>query len=349
MITRADKHRLSGLFTATAAVFVLVGGLCFQSFAAAAPAPKGKAPQQQAAAQPNAAEEIPLQYYQVAIEALVVEINEKYTRQVGLQYTYGRNTGEPSIVKGIDFNAPNQPPGVIVPQMNVIPGGFQFNNVTRSAGVGLSLTEMDVSDGKVGMRLRALIEEGKARIRSRPLAVTLNGNPVKIETVDKVPYQDVVFKGASGKITIQFEPVGVILNVTPRIKSLKEGLVELDLTKLEVSAVGRFVNINNVQRPVFVKSEADTKVILRNHETLVIGGFKIENMAKSSQGIPFLRRIPIIKYLFSNETKNLERRDILFYITPHILPPGVQPTLPPRFIHNSELNNILQIPPPEQP
>jgi len=298
--------------------------------------------------------EIPLQYYQIAIEALVVEINEEYSRQIGLQYTYSRNIGpggtpDPAITRGIDFSGPAQIPSAVVPQMNIIPGGFNFGNETRAAGAGFSLTELDISDGQVGLRLRALIEEGKAQIRSRPMAVTLNKQLVKIETVDKVPYQDVVFASpGSGQMTIQFEPVGVKLHVTPEIKSLQDRLVELDLTKLEVSAVGRFVNLGNVQRPVFLKSEANTKVTVRDHDTLVIGGFKIEHDTRGGRGVPFIRRVPVVKYLFSHESKSLQRRDILFYITPHILRPGVQPTLPPKFEHREALGgDILQLPPAE--
>jgi Flp pilus assembly secretin CpaC len=299
----------------------------------------------------SAPEEIALQFYQIAIEAMVVEVNEKYTRQVGIQYSYVRNVGSPAIVKGVDVNAPITPPGVVVPQMTIIPGGFSFSNITRGAGIGFSLTEMDVGDGKIGMRLRALIEEGKAQIRSRPMALTLNKQMVRIETVDKVPYQDVTFAPGSptGQIAIQFEPVGVKLHVMPDIRSLQEGLIELNLSKLEVSAVGGFVSFGNVQRPVFLRSEANTRVVVHDHDTLVVGGFKIEQESNRGQGVPFVRRIPVVKYLFSNENKSLERRDILFYITPHILKPGVQPVLPPRFQHQEALAGVMQIPPPETP
>jgi len=299
----------------------------------------------------SAPEEIALQFYQVAIEAMVVEINEKYTRQIGIQYSYARNAGSPAIVKGVDVNAPATVPGVVVPQMAIIPGGFSFSTLTRSAGIGLSLTEMDIGDGKMGVRLRALIEEGKAQIRSRPMALTLNKQMVRIETVDKVPYQDVTFAPGSptGQIAIQFEPVGVKLHVMPDIRSLLEGLIELNLAKLEVSAVGGFVSVGNVQRPVFLRSEANTKVIVHDHDTLVVGGFKIEQDNNRGQGVPFFRRIPVAKYLFSNENKNLERRDILFYITPHVLKPGVQPVLPPKFQHAEALASLMQIPPPETP
>lgn len=322
--------------------------LAIRADGAEAPKPKPPEPAQSTqVASPS--KEIPLKFYQIAIEGLVVEVNERYTRQIGFQGTYVRTEGEPSIVRGVDVNVPNQGPNVNVPlQMQVIPGGFRYDgSVQRRLGAGIGFTGMDISDGRVYLRLHALIEEGKAQIRSRPLAVTLNRQPVKIETVDKVPYQDVVFDArGNSKIQVQFEEVGVKLHVTPAIKSLDEGLVDLDLTKLEVSAVGRFVNINDVQRPVFVKSEARTKVVVRNHDTLVIGGFKIEQESKAEQGIPFLRRIPILKYAFSNETKNLERRDVLFYITPHILAPGVQPRLPLKFEHRTAAERILQIPPP---
>ena len=304
-----------------------------------------------ASAKPTTAStEIPLQFYQIAIEAIVVEVNEKYTRQIGMQITYGRDPGEGSNVRGVDINNPVSLPQTLVPQMNIIPGGFNFTDISRTLGAGFSLTDMSAGSGQIGMRMRGLIEEGKAQIRSRPLAVTLNKQAVQIETVDKSPYQDVTF-GADGssKIAVQFEPVGVKLHVTPSIKSLEEGLVEMNLTKLEVSAVGRFVNFQSVQRPVFLKSEANTRVIVHNHDTLVIGGFKIEQETNAGQGVPFVRRVPVLKYIFGNESKNLERRDILFYITPHVLSPGVQPTLPPKFEHREAVADILQIPPLKEP
>jgi len=304
-----------------------------------------------AAARPSSGTgEIPLQFYQIAVEAIVVEVSEKYSRQLGIQYTYSRNPTEGAVVKGVDVNAHDPAiPGVIVPQLKIIPGGVNFGNVTRTAGAGFSLTGMDVGDGQMGVRLRALIEEGKAQIRSRPMAITLNKQMVKIETVDKVPYQDVTFAAGIGQMAIQFEPVGVKLHAIPDIKSLPEGLIDLDLVKLEVSSVGRFINIGHVQRPVFQKSEANTRVIVHNHDTLVIGGFKIEQDTRNGQGVPFIRRVPVIKYLFSNENKNLDRRDILFYITPHILPPGIQPTLPAKFENRAPLTGIMLIPPAPAP
>lgn len=330
---------------------VLVGPAAVRGGEAPKPEKPAAAPEAPAA-KPG---EIPLQLYQVAIEAVVVEINEKFSRQIGVQYTYARNefeddgvTPEQSIVKGVDFNAPNQAEGVIVPMMNIIPGGFNFANVTRTPGAGISLTGMEVGNGQMGVRLRALIENGKAKIRSRPMAVTLNDTVVDVQTVDQVPYQDVVYKGTAGKVQIMQEPVGVKLQCQPSIKSLDERLVELDLKNIEVSAVARFVTINHVQRPVFVRSKANTNVVLHDHDTLVIGGFKIEQESEARQGVPILVRIPIIKWAFSNESKNLERRDIFFYITPHILAPGVQPLLPRKFEHREPIED-LQIQPPEAP
>ncbi len=296
-----------------------------------------------AAAQPSKTE-IPLQFYQIAIEAIIVEVNEKYSREIGIQWTYGRERGDDR--GGVDVNAPMEVKTTIVPRMNIIPGGFRFEEINRAAGVGFSLTDLDVGNGMIGARLRALLEEGHAQIRSRPMAVTLNKQMVKIETVDKVPYQDVLFSPTgTGQMAIQFEPVGVKLHVLPDIKSLDEGLIDLDLVKLEVSAVGRFITIGNVQRPVFLKSEANTKVVVRDHDTLIIGGFKIEHDRTAGQGVPFIRRVPVVKYLFSNENKAIERRDILFYITPHILPPGIQPSLPPKFENRPLLDDVMLIPP----
>ncbi|MFC1601592.1 type II secretion system protein GspD [Candidatus Sumerlaeota bacterium] len=282
---------------------------------------------------------------QVAIEALVVEINENRTRDLGIEYTFNRNElyHPDNILEAVDASLPITLPPVNVPVFDDVGqlGGFALGHISRTPGIGATLAGMDLgSAGRVSASLRALLEQGDAEIRTRPIAVALNGTKVTIETVDEIPFQDVVFKGNSDRLDVKFEKVGVKLHVTPRIvEPLERQLIDLDLTKIEVSGVSTFITVRKVNRPVFVTSSANSRIVLHNAETLVIGGLKSKREVVMEDRIPVLGRIPLLGWLFKSQHKEIQNTDVLFFLTPYILPPGVNPILPFDFEHDQVLNS----------
>jgi type II/III secretion system protein len=114
--------------------------------------------------------------------------------------------------------------------------------------------------------------------------------------------------------TVEYRDAGVVLTVTPRIG--ERGTVALDV-KQEVNSVGAAVPPTN--SPSFIKREAETSVVLLNNQTLVLGGLIQDKLTVDDRGIPVLKNIPIIGYLFGFKEKKLEKTELLLLITPRVV------------------------------
>jgi type II secretory pathway component GspD/PulD (secretin) len=253
---------------------------------------------------PNPLADVDPSMIQIAIEALIVEVNESRSREIGMDYALD--------VKEL--------------------GKIAIQNITgaRIPGIGASFTDISVGNlGTIAAELRLLLDSGDAAVRTRPVAVALNGTEVEIETVNEVPYQDVAFDQGNTMLRVAWEKVGVRLKVLPRLLvDDPERRIELDIQELKVSSVSNFINIRDVSRPVFQTSNATTKVLLHDAETLVIGGLKSKRKITRENRVPYLGQIPLVGSFFKYQEQKTENTDIVFYITPHVLTPGVNPILP---------------------
>ncbi len=271
--------------------------------------------------------------HMVAVEALVVEVNEERTRDLGLQYGYhqrdfsnGTVTNGSGVISGVDVRLGRMLSPVRVPVLIRNPQGVTgITQQLRNPGFNIGLSGIEVGGGAISMRLRTLLDSGDASIQTRPVAIALNNTPVRIESGTDVPYLDA---RASNKLSVAIEKVGVLMEVTPQIVRLKPGEIRLKIDKLEVSSVSSFITQENIDRPVFSRSETRTEVTLNNGETFVVGNLKTRRKLHVEDRIPLLGRIPGLGWLFKSQ-EDMERNvDVLFFITPHILAPGqnFQPT-----------------------
>ncbi len=282
---------------------------------------------------------IDLDTMQVAIEALVVEVNENQGRRMGVEIFQDQNLpligkAEYSGLRSRFFPSIDR---INIPDLDA-PAGGGGALPDQTPGFGLTLTDSG-EYGSVSMQIRAIAERTGAEIRTHPIVIALHNTKAEIATVEEVPYQDVQFnKKGDGVVEIKFEKVGIKLVVTPTImEPLEKGVVRLDLHNIEVSGVSRFITVRDVNRPVFVTSNAQTNVELRNGETLVIGGLQSRREVVSESRTPIVGRIPLFGRIFSNETRQLRETEILFFITPYILKPGVNPILPYDFKNQADL------------
>ncbi|MBI2877472.1 MAG: type II and III secretion system protein, partial [Candidatus Tectomicrobia bacterium] len=115
----------------------------------------------------------------------------------------------------------------------------------------------------------------------------------------------------------QFRDTGIILTVTPHINS--KDLVNLEIAQ-EVSEQGPSVNFGggNVNTS-FTKRQVKTTVLVQNGDTLILGGLIEEKLDYSDSGVPFLKDVPLIKYLFSSRRNVITKTELLITITPHVI------------------------------
>jgi type IV pilus secretin PilQ/predicted competence protein len=166
-------------------------------------------------------------------------------------------------------------------------------------------------DWTLDMVLQALAEDRKANIISNPRITTVNNREAAIMVGQEIPLmvQDEAFN-----TVIQLKQIGIKLKVRPHINS--DRMIELDVHP-EVSDLS---SQSTVQGGIIINtSEADTRVLVKDGETAVIGGLIRENEGERVRGIPVLKDIPGLGWLFSSTTKVTQKRELMIFITPRIV------------------------------
>jgi general secretion pathway protein D len=176
--------------------------------------------------------------------------------------------------------------------------------------------------------LNALASQDKINVISSPHVLTSENKKAVINVSTSIPIvtsQAATLGGIGttgtgttptvvGQQTIEYRDAGVILTVTPRIG--ERGTVALDV-KQEVNDIGGPEPPTGSRR--INKREAETSVVLVNNQTLVLGGLITDRREFIRRGIPLLRDIPILGYLFGFTEQILDKRELLILITPRVL------------------------------
>lgn len=266
---------------------------------------------------------------QVLIESNIVEATTDFARELGVQWGYrylaGPATGNPT---GVNF------PGTIgvggsglgsgssgVPFIADFPAAQAVAN--SGSALNLALGSLDGAHA-LDMRLSAFERQGKARVVSRPRVVTLNNVPATIKSLTiirvRLPSTGTIINtgagGAAGAASAATEKIetGIILVVTPQVSS--DGFVLLDMsTKSSQADFARTVD----QIPTEITREANSHILVKSGQTIVLGGIYRDTFAETRTGIPFLKDVPGIGWLFRNMNKSDRREDLLVFLTPRIL------------------------------
>ncbi len=246
---------------------------------------------------------------QVAIEAQFVEINTRALKELGVKWG-GRYTGvlRPPSQEVYVGEEPSQTPE----RPGAEGAGYaQAGAPAVPAAPGLRFTVGYLSPQIDLYSILATLEsEEYARIVSSPKITVADNKRAKIIGGVKIPY---ITTDIGGNPITRLVDVGIKLEVTPHVNSQNQ--VTLDL-KTEVSEAGEPTPGGQL---TILTNEAETKVLLANGETAVIGGLVKAKRSRASAGIPLLNRIPIIGALFGGRSASEEEREIVIFITPHII------------------------------
>ncbi|HOG15889.1 MAG TPA: type II and III secretion system protein [Syntrophales bacterium] len=167
----------------------------------------------------------------------------------------------------------------------------------------------------VEVQLNALQTEGVLNILSSPSITTLDNQKAYTENGERVP---VVSTDNEGNRTVKYEDAVLRLEIRPHVidgTNLKMGII---VKKDEVDT-SRTVDNN----PFIIKKQTETSLIVRDGETIVISGLTKQNTQKITTGIPGLKEVPLLGWLFKGEDKSDTMQEVLVFITPKILPPYV--------------------------
>lgn len=234
---------------------------------------------------------------QVVIEARVVEANAQFSREVG--FDWGTITLEAFKIGGAFRFGPTSF------QANNIPATFNTNNSIGFNVATLFGTNLSIVDAK----LTASEVEGKASVISAPKIVTLNSKKATIKQGLEVPYLE---RDSSGNATVRFKDVDLLLEVTPNVSSDRRIMMNIFVTKNDVVDP-------TAPEPALSTNEAKTEIIVEDGDTIVIGGILKDSKRAAEQGIPGLRKLPALGWLFRSERVENRKDELLIFITPRIV------------------------------
>jgi general secretion pathway protein D len=150
----------------------------------------------------------------------------------------------------------------------------------------------------------------------------MDSEKASLKIGDRVPIATGSFQsGLGGSVNTQFQylDVGVNIDITPYVHSNNEVTLKMSL---EISSVAGVQNIGGFNQPTIGQRRIEHEARLADGEVNLIGGILSDTDTNSMSGYPWLTKIPLLKYLFGQETKERQQSEIVFAITPHIIRGG---------------------------
>ncbi len=252
---------------------------------------------------------------QVLIEARIVEADDRFSRNLGVRFGYGRVTNEVAV--GGSNSLPSLPGAT---GGTVGTGGVSVinsNNVNLpAAGIGgfnpgsFNLTLFNSSLTRlINLELNALEADGRGKIISSPRVVTADKVKATIEQGTEIPYQQATSSGAT---SVAFRKAVLKLEVTPQITP--EGAIFLDV-KVNKDSRG----VETTAGPAIDTKNVQTQVLVENGGTVVLGGIYEQQDRTTVTKIPFFGDLPVVGNLFKNTASINDRTELIIFITPRVI------------------------------
>ena len=173
--------------------------------------------------------------------------------------------------------------------------------------------------------INAVSEVGTLEVLSRPSVLVRHNQQATITIGQEVPFVRNTRVSDTGQIinTIEYEDIGIILDVTPRVTA--DGWVDMQVAP-EISTIlpeDQSIAISETTTaPVFAKRSANTRVVVPSGQTVVIGGLMQDNISETTRKTPILGSIPLIGLAFRHKEKSNEKTELLMFLTPYVVSTG---------------------------
>ena len=237
---------------------------------------------------------------QVLIEARFVEAAETFNQTLGGRLAY---TG-PTVAQGGGFS------GLGVASRGSVSGG-SLNLPGAASGLGgLTMTLFNaVATKTLSLELNASAIDGTTKNIASPRVVTSDKTAATIESGVEVPFQQA---SSSGATNVAFKKAVLGLTVTPQITPEDSVMMQISVSQDSVGNI--FAGVPSINT-----KKVDTQVLVDNGGTVVIGGVYTQDESDSTSKVPGLGDMPILGWLFKNNTKAKNKKELLVFITPKIL------------------------------
>jgi len=256
---------------------------------------------------------------QVYVEAAIIEMGLSKSNELGFEFqgtnrTNLENSNQTTVIGGTNF-------GNIAPATTGPAAFANFNGLAVGAVKG-TFKFNGVEYLNIGALLRALQTDTDVNVLSTPNILTSDNQKAEIMVGENIPFitgqsQSAVTGGNAVLTSVERKDVGITLKITPQITS--EDNVRLEVYQ-EISNVIQTAGLNpNTVGPSTSKRSATTTVVVKDRDTMVIGGLIRDNVTASESKVPLLGDIPLLGWLFKYRTSKVEKVNLMIFITPYII------------------------------
>jgi type IV pilus assembly protein PilQ len=250
---------------------------------------------------------------QVLIEAKIVNIDEKYAKELGIRWGVsipqdsisGTLEGAGELANDTTINKVN-----VAKRLNIDLPAVGVGAAGGAASIGVALAKL----GKgvlLDLELSALQTTGDAKIIASPRLITANQKDAIIESGEEIPYQEAASSGATA---VTFKKAVLSLKVTPQITPDNRVILSL---KVNQDKPGPDAGLGV---PSIDTREIQTQVLVNDGQTIVLGGIFQKAISNTIERVPFLSDIPVIGHLLFQHTVRATRQtELLIFVTPKII------------------------------
>ena len=269
----------------------------------------------------------------IAVEVKFIETSRDPSREFGIDWTGTLETGNFRQVKDVTTTT-DSTTGLPVSTVNYnnVPttGGYRtdlanlltganLNNV--GATLGFPATSI-LSAQDVNVKLRAMMRDQETNTTSYPRMVTLSNREVAIRAVVNQPVLDASSTASSGSVgattttKVAYLPIGTVLNILP--KRMQADKVLLNMAVTVSSIIGTQV-ISGNPYPIASSRVYSAPVEIESGYTVAVGGLDEATEKESEAGVPFLSKVPGLKWLFDYKSRSKNHKSLMLFITPTII------------------------------
>jgi type IV pilus assembly protein PilQ len=273
---------------------------------------------------------------QILIETRIMEVNRDRLKDIGFDWGTGITGAEsPTIITtptGKHAGSVVSEAGGHILGDQITPSIFgpKEGSTFTTEKVGLKLLFRKLTGTQFEAILHALEEDVRTNILSAPRIMTLNNQEAAILIGTKYPIIKPTISVETGRVIgaelDKYQDIGIQLNVVPQIS--KEDYINM-IIHPAISSYTETVKVKSAtgetlsEYPIINVREAETQILIKDGETVVIGGLLKDVKSKEIIGVPILSKIPLLGLLFQRRTTDIEKIDLLIFITAHIVKEGV--------------------------
>jgi general secretion pathway protein D len=203
-------------------------------------------------------------------------------------------------------------------------------STTSAAGIALNeLKNLSTADYDLtlpGATVNAVLTDNQTRIIQDPQMRISDGDKATLTVGEKIPIATGSFQAGVGVSTtsvsplvntqFQYQDVGVKIVVTPRVHP--DGTVTLN-QQIDISSLAGTENIGGINQPIIASNSVDHTVRLKDGEASVLGGLITRTETKNLNGYPGVSQLPLLKYMFADNSNEVQDDEVLIVLTPHVI------------------------------